>query len=809
MSITQSIKHYFVASVALSLAACGLPNGGGTNFGDPDRGTLPSEATLVTIPVNVEATASMMQQAAGSDAIFTADNISCSAISAIQLNYNMEEISAASLPDSSSVARSSNPSTPNAVGCQLEFVENFEPRLDAVIRVEYPNDDVLYAPLRRPESDDIPVVVSFGSHLVVKELFDQITTPQELTQHLPCEGSDPDCETQHRAKSRLLSFIADTARLYEYENDVQSTHTKSTAIALLEGKSDLMTHIETAVGEILRSESPVAKGTVRESYDTTENSDILNGVLQTRLSPSNTYNSVMFMMGLTQNTSEVTENRLMTASSHIEFDGSTETLPKLLHKAYYLDFRYDDILPTIPFEMSTLRFKTTNKSVSVEPTRDPNQLNYLTGADSDSSEDGSAVFGTHLSSQGFFLNDRAIGQTVTDAPASSSATTVGYDFNPVYYKLYRINEYEPDTSLDNLLEAEDPVYGDSPTWLTGTGYGLINMYELTQTGSNPVSYDRGDVLEKHRTFSWEVHGLRSSSDISASDISGEYDVIEFSIRLDSDPSADSAIRARAETLEWSVSGNSFVEDQPSAHYRTWELTRDRNNAFTSSTEQDHDSVDPDHPLGSRQFTLYTDSEDTPNGLIHLDGTNISRTPLGHVTGNGQHLAFAIDNSNNDDATRGIILASQRRTTPIDLSGDSLDFTLSGNTLFMDSDTHRLTSLNESRLSLSSSDSADCAATLTVNSDYVEHTLGSENTIAAPSSSDGTIVQSSSCSLTNGSVELGFTLNGEALTLRGFAVKEDGDLGKTVKLINLLWLQDNTLGLVFAQLDQDLSPTFDE
>ena len=68
--------------------------------------------------------------------------------------------------------------------------------------------------------------------------------------------------------------------------------------------------------------------------------------------------------------------------------------------------------------------------------------------------------------------------------------------------------------------------------------------------------------------------------------------------------------------------------------------------------------------------------------------------------------------------------------------------------------------------------------------------------------------SSVCTLSGGQVELQFTVDSKPLTLRGFAMNEDGALGLTVKQLNLLWLQDDALGLIFAQLDQGLSAEFD-
>jgi hypothetical protein len=178
------------------------------------------------------------------------------------------------------------------------------------------------------------------------------------------------------------------------------------------------------------------------------------------------------------------------------------------------------------------------------------------------------------------------------------------------------------------------------------------------------------------------------------------------------------------------------------------------------------------------------------------------------------MAFAIDKSDSRGAKRGLILASRKRTNDIQLiDGTPLEFTISGNALFMDNNSHQLASLNESRLSIAK-DGTGCTATLNLQSISSEHSLTSNpvGQIIDPVSEPLTSHSSSVCTLNGGQVELQFTISSGPFTgpliLRGFAMNEDGALGLTVKQINLLWLQNNALGLVFAQLDQGLSAEFE-
>jgi hypothetical protein len=58
------------------------------------------------------------------------------------------------------------------------------------------------------------------------------------------------------------------------------------------------------------------------------------------------------------------------------------------------------------------------------------------------------------------------------------------------------------------------------------------------------------------------------------------------------------------------------------------------------------------------------------------------------------------------------------------------------------------------------------------------------------------------------VELGFAdVFGQPLTLRGFATWSESGTEPT-NLLNLLWIQNDTLGLVLATRDQERNPHFE-
>jgi hypothetical protein len=406
----------------------------------------------------------------------------------------------------------------------------------------------------------------------------------------------------------------------------------------------------------------------------------------------------------------------------------------------------------------------------------------------------------------FFLNDRALNQTITDTPTRNGDRGIGFDYNPVYYKLFRVNDYEPDTSLTNL-DAETPDYGASPPWVTGAGYGVANIYEIEQIDDDPVQYERKNIDEIRNMFTFEVHGISTDSSIRDSDLSNRYNVIELSLKLD-ERTANPPITVIAETLNWQLSGNRLQEIQgANAHLRTRTLTRNRaDNAITPTNDEIRSS------LRQRSFSFINAESGERNGLMFLDGgTDDFDKTLGHISPNGGHLAFALNDVSNIAATRGIIIASETLSSAPDFDvGESYTYLLSGNYVAMDTQVNTMGNVNGSQLiitGVANSNAEDCSAELKVNTLSLDHGIANKNIEDAATKTNDPI-SSSSCTINKGEIELTFTLDGNPLILRGFATAEDSDSPYPSKLINLLWLQDQQVGLVFAQLDQNLSPTFE-
>jgi hypothetical protein len=288
-------------------------------------------------------------------------------------------------------------------------------------------------------------------------------------------------------------------------------------------------------------------------------------------------------------------------------------------------------------------------------------------------------------------------------------------------------------------------------------------------------------------------------------LSNRYNVIELSLKLDED-TVNPPITVTAETLNWQLSGNKFQEIQgANAHLRTRTLIRNRaSNAITPTSDEIRSQ------LNKRSFSFVNAESGERNGLMFLDGNRNRK--LGHISPNGGHLAFALDDtSSNDTATRGIIIASETLSSAPDFDVDeSYTYLLSGNYVAMDTQANTMGNVNGSQLiitGVANSNAEDCSAELKVNTLSLNHDIANKDIEDANTTAYEPTI-STSCTINRGEIELTFTLDGNPLILRGFATAEDNDSPYPSKLINLLWLQDQQVGLVFAQLDQNLSPTFE-
>jgi hypothetical protein len=145
------------------------------------------------------------------------------------------------------------------------------------------------------------------------------------------------------------------------------------------------------------------------------------------------------------------------------------------------------------------------------------------------------------------------------------------------------------------------------------------------------------------------------------------------------------------------------------------------------------------------------------------------------------------------------------------------YQLQGNSLEINNEQNILHQFNGSSLTISPEQPGDpvnvqCRAVISLERTSVAHTVDIlENTLSEPVESSQSNINSQSCVLEGSELLLEFpSVFGQTLTLRGF-ISRDREINSFSpgNLINFIWQQNNQLGLIFANKEQALSPTFDE
>ena len=698
-----------------------------------------------------------------------------SQISIVTLDENFEEISSRVIPTYRVEDRLNG-----ASGFVLEFDKNYVERVNQVVKVTFDQTSTppvfLYAPLYNL-SETESITVNAVSHYVLKKLFDTIDTPEQLADLIPCVDSEVECPNQPMAKANLLEQINIAAQGYTVSIDPENTVAE--AINSLDTKLDMRQHIETAVREITRTTSPIAKGTRRDfSLNTTD-----------PLAPGNiaqSYNSVFFGLSFSNLTPDDSDRSVIIASSSSvvtesgRFIERLPSYPSFNQTTTLFDLRRDILSSDIPFQRTTMRIRQ-NGSIVLNDTETENALI-------------SNTTDSFLSTQGNLLNARTLQQTIDDK------ASIGWDFEPVFSRSYQVNDAELKTENQGGTD-----YGNAAPWITSANYGKAAAFE--QTELNP----RASQLEDMHLFSWEVHGLETDQDFSLGTLSGkEYGAISYSLKFNDQAGSDRMLLI-AETARWQINANTISITQPTSHYQTYSVARADNNAV-SGLILESDLIDTPRSISLQQTE--GSSETLNRGRVQLDG---QISPEGHTSQNGSYLAFSFntkDRPDERDRGQGIILASELVGFDFDFSGER--YQLQGNSFELNSEQNILHQLNGSSLVISPAELTDplniqCRATLTVQRTSLAHSVDIlDNTLSEPVESSQAAVNSESCLLNDSEIQLDFaSVFGQPLTLRGFITqaREEGNTAPG-NLINLIWQQTDQLGLVFASKEQELSPTFD-
>jgi len=727
------------------------------------------------------------------------DKIEPYQITIVALNENFQEVSDDSIPFYQVVK--TNFDTNRTVGAKylIEFDKSYIEQVNHVLRVKFNSGETLYAELHKTPNKSKEIIVNAKTHYVLKKLFDTISTPADINNLRLCASSVSQCPTQATAKSTLLKQITKAAQAYDI--NVTASASVTAAMAALDQRIDFKNHIEAAVKEITRTISPFSKGT-RRSFSITD------GSIRSRLTIPKEYNSALFSLSFSNIKPNDTFNDVLIGASTSKIISASASsvlpvYPKLNQTISLLDMRRDNIVTDIPFARTTLSINSSNNFVLIR--NEP--INSMTSSFDDSL----------LTTQSFLVNERTLEQVVPDN--STASQKVGWQLEPMFNKLYKVNDTEPDSST--LLSQTQPItinYGAAPTWLTSANFSQGSNYSITTQGGTNV---RGEKLEDIDLFSWEIHGLETDDTFSINDINGKkYGVISYSLKMND---SNAVMQLYAETLHWDVMSGNISVTQPDSHYQTHLLSRQNDDSFNSSVP--NNAFKTVHSI----FTEKTirSSLTSEQGIIKLDGG--STAPQGHSTQNGKNLAFVFDTTDVTDPLdrgKGIIIATELFTSssPI-FSGET--YQLQGNNFGMTSTKNSLQNIDGSILTMNDRLTSDavnigCHANLTVKSISVAHTIGmSANTLSPPtdSSTSSNLITnaSTSCKIKGNEIELTFTnfenVNGDMLTLRGF-ISEHGDGSNQSipgNLINFIWIQNNALdtklGLIFANKEQNLSPTF--
>lgn len=792
------VRFVFLTLSLGLLSACGLPGpGSGTDPQDSGNGNTDTTQYEDVLHIRIQTNEAMRtswqgdlfnlitpQKAWALRGLEEINSLSTSAISVIRLDEEFRD--RGRVPEHFVIKKPDR----GAPGYDILFQQVLEKQLNRVVRVILPNDEILYGPLYKAAQGDNIVVVSVASHYVIKKLYDAISTREELQDLLSCDGENTNCAHQSRVK---LEHIINLIELvHEYDLEITPEMTVAAALDFFDGTLTLRTMVETGIQEILREKSPVSRGISRAfriADYTTE--DQLRYVDQLHL-PRN-YNSALFALellavepasntrrvGIGASTSRIIPINTATPSN------SLPIYPKLGQTSNFLQNRIDSLCFDIPFTRSLMTY--TRSNVFSVANSDVFQSHACSSID------------TYLSTEGNLMAGSVLLETI-------DSRSIGWTSNPVYKQLYQVNQYEP--YLDPATNPSDvPQYPDSAPWLVSANIMKGENYSIVETGNDT---EREELLEDRHVFSWEIHAEESSGEFSTTVMDGKsYGVLSYGLKMYSSNlvSAAPAIELTAATQHWQATSSRLIDvTQPDSHYRSRLLTRNNLHQVTSLTALPAPTTT--HIYSAIPTIQDDNNPDTPNGTISPDKGLINvdgglRPITGHASSNGSHFALVLNKPETGVMHRAFIVGTQLYGGPGAFT--QVRYLLQGNTMGLRQDETRLTNLNQSTLVLTNTNSG-CVANLTVNSLSASQNIV-ENTVEAPTTQSQSTTPSATCSITGSKISITFaSVLGQSLTLTGFFSKAEAD-AETSNLINLLWLQGNNMGLVFATRDQELEPGF--
>ena len=802
----KAIQAIILGLIISVLQACGLPSEQGGSDGSSSQidnevsgGTGDPELTLGKV---------LIIQA---ERLNGGTDLNLNNVSLVSLNADFREISDGSIPEWK-VTRSEV--TDNI---ELSIESNYVEQLNHVIKIRYSNDEIYYASLPYipvQVNSTAETTVNIFTHYIVKKLFDLIPDSDSLLSHLPCETGDPvvGCNNQPRVKQDYLAMVNKAAA--EFSFDLTTSNSISQALTRLDERAEIKRYVDFALRDLTHTEAPFAQGTMRS---TNLGFDSEGNVLGFPAPWSKRYNSVFFALSLSdlEPNSELIETIGLAASNSTivgnkELSNELPAYPYYENTTYLYELRRESALfIDIPYERTSLTVKNVDSKI----------LDRSEPINTYASE---STVDSFLSREGFLLEGRTL---VTPRPGDASdEKDIAWRYEPVFADLYQANEYEPETVFVQNEEEEETIdFGNEPTWLISSNFGKAANYEIRDAGTANESL--GVQLEDINLFSWELHGLQTPTTFSTSRLSGKsYGVISFSQKLN-DAESENNIEMFGETMKWTASSSLFSIEQPllEDHYRTHTISRDDDNTPQSLTTQ-RGLVEASRSY----FAEGTESAD-PNaengiaienrGILKLDGG--IEAPIGHATDNGGYFAFSFNTSDTSSITdrgTGIIIGTELNTvSPVFPDPDDSEqfvYQIQGNSMEILDNSNSLKNLTGSTLLVTNKPgdaSKDCEATLKLTTVSVRHSLDSvANLLTEPAPGGQSDIISSSCRINLNEIEIGFAnVLGQALTLKGFISKSDAEFNTVPgNVMTLLWLQENSIGLLFAGKTQNKKAVFE-
>lgn len=699
----------------------------------------------------------------------------------IQVDENLNEVTSSLLP-SYSVQENSTLGT-----YSITFESTPPSRINFVAKITLNNDEVLYSPFIVSGST---IIVNVVSDYVVKQLFNQLTTPSQLARLLPCNdggseiGNNADCTNQPFAKYSLWGGLNGIAQ--NYEIDIPTAYTISQAFDLLSNTGDFNNHIETVINEMLRetTDGPFVGATERTLDLTDPDINLEN------LSTVAHYNSALFTLGFNQVAPDATSpdasisTAISTVSEEPVGDDISYTYPELIRNTANLYVANSSLTGDFPFLRTSLAISSDN------------QLNVNTTPTNSFS---SAPGNTFLTTQGFYVAGKIPFQTITD---KTDTTGVGWQFDPYTHLVYSsgADSGKPDSLLSSFVS-------------NGSSYFI--------TGNGSSTWDRQSKSEEQNLFSWTVHNEKTDENFTTNTISSKnYGVVSFSVKLNN---TGDIVTTSGKLLHWNASSASQIdESQPAItpgggaepHYQTYTFSRDENQTLSvllaasdpNTIPRSYNTIDTIKSSDQGQQAI-------SQGRLEVFAPNSPQDKsLASSTPDGGMITVTL---NEAGAGQGLIQASELRTVAPNLDTDpDLVYRLAGNSFGASASHNILRNYGNSTITFTGNSSA----VLTLNSIESTHNVSSQAVSGLSQRAGVSNIVGSYVVNDNGLIQLNFPgIDSETLQFKGFMSNAaDGATNAPGNLMTLLMIHEYdaaantqaTLGLVHAFKEQSL-PVWEE